>query len=165
MPPNKSKNLESSHSFEASRVILKHRHSWAKRKLKTGNCNNLCARKVGWHMHHNNPQRPKIPSQLIQQLDTYWEGEWLDNCCNIEDDKTDCQTPKLSKAWWQLWTFSTLKHALVLTDHFDLQMVKEIYQTQQACQHHNSVCCTWFWKDSLCCYTFRTSSFPQASFA
>lgn len=72
---------------------------------------------------------------------------------------------QIEHAWWQLWTFSTLKHVLVLTDHFDLQLAKQIFLTQLACQHHNSVCCTWFWMDNLCYYTFHTSSFPQASFA
>lgn len=49
--------------------------------------------------------------------------------------------------------------------HFDLEMMREIYPTQLACQHHNSVCCTWFGTGNLCYYIFHISSFPRASFA
>lgn len=49
--------------------------------------------------------------------------------------------------------------------HFVLEMMREIYPIQLACQRHNSVCCTWFGMDNLCYYIFHTSSFPRASFA
>jgi hypothetical protein len=50
-------------------------------------------------------------------------------------------------------------------DHFDLEMTREIFPNQLACQHHNSACCTLFGTGNLCYYIFHTSSFPRASFA
>lgn len=48
-----------------------------------------------------------------------WEGRVTRQPLQHEDDKTDFQTPILSNAGRKPWTFSTLKHVLVLTGTVD----------------------------------------------
>lgn len=60
----------------SSKVVLKMQNadsSEPKGNLKLEPATIFMPEKSGWHMHSNNPQKTKIPSQLIQQIDTYYE--------------------------------------------------------------------------------------------
>ena len=146
---------------------------WNIRQLQINGCNEEIERKLNYSCLENNPPE-KGERNRESEREREREGGLGEKEVILARDPDNLKLnahqfcyvyTNYHRTWWQFQ--ATNENTEKISHHkpgFHLALVKGTPLTQLVCQPRNSVCCTWFWMDSLCYYISHTSSFPQASF-